>query len=176
MSARIMESSAIHEFIFGNPLLHMRFSMAIELLARLVVANPRPVTAASLSEASGHSPRAVRALLATLHGSGLICQDPQARDAWSCSAGSGTLTLADIFRSVSEPPPAGRKKPEAADETRSAAQQSVDLLLMQATMSINQIVLQHLQSFDLSRLKAVSPAASLHVFRPRTRAYVAEPV
>jgi hypothetical protein len=52
-----------------------------------------------------------------------------------------------------------RKKDDApAEDVRSAAQQSVALLLMQATMAINQTVLRHLQNVDLGRPKAVGSA------------------
>lgn len=180
MNPRIVEAPAIPEFIFGDQQLHARFSMAIELLARIVIANPRPVTTAALSEALGHSPRAARSLLGSLHQSGLLSQDEKTRDAWYCTSPLGTITLADVFRSVAgTAPEAPRKKktePQAADETRSAAQQSVDLLLMQATMAINQVVLQHLQAFDLGRLKAVRSPGGQYPFHYSTRSYIAEPV
>lgn len=179
MNARAMEPSAIHEFIFGDQQLHARFSMAIELLARIVIVHPRPVTTADLSELIGQSSRTVRVLLTSLHQSGLLCQDEKARDAWFCSSALGSITLADIFRSVSGAMPDSRKKkcePQSACESRTAAQQSVDLLLMQATMAINQVVLQHLQSFDLGRLKAVGPSGSSHRFNSSVRSYIAEPV
>ena len=179
MNARAMEPAAVPEFIFGDQQLHARFSMAIELLARIVIANPRPVTTAALSESLGQSARTVRALLGNLQQSGLLSQDDKARDAWYCGSPLGTITLADVFRSVSSavPDASRRKKVEpAADETRSAAQQSVELLLMQATMSINQVVLQHLQAFDLGRLKALRTSGGLHPFHYSTRTYIAEPV
>lgn len=180
MNPRAMEPQTIPEFIFGDQQLHARFSIAIELLARIVIANPRPVTTAALSEALGQSPRTVRSLLGNLHQSGLLSQDDKTRDAWYCASPLGTITLADVFRSVAGavPEPARRKKaePQSADETRSAAQQSVDLLLMQATMAINQVVLQHLQAFDLGRLKALRSPGGLHPFHYPSRSYIAEPV
>ena len=68
------------------------------------------------------------------------------------------------------------RKASAADESRSAEQQGIDLLLMQATMSINQVVLQHLQAFDLGRLLAVRASGGLRPFNASTRSYIAEPV
>ena len=180
MNAHAAEFSAIPAFLFGDQQLHARFSTAIELLARIVVATPRPLTTAELAEALGHAPRTVRTLLVNLHQSGLLSQDEKARDAWYCSSSLGTITLADVFRSVAaaqqDAPRRKKAEVQASDEVRSAAQQSVDLLLMQATMAINQVVLQHLQAFDLGRLKAVrSTGAGLHL-SASTRTYVAEPV
>lgn len=178
MNARAMETPGIPEFIFGDQQLHTRFSMAIELLARIVIANPKAVTATALAESLGQSARSVRTLIASLHQSGLLTQDEKVRDAWYCASPLGTITLADVFRSVAgAAEETRRKKAEpAADEARTAAQQSVDLLLMQATMSINQVVLQHLQAFDLGRLKAVRSSGGLHPAHYSTRSYIAEPL
>lgn len=182
MSAIVLDPSAVGEFIFGDQLLHSRFSTAIELLVRIVIAHPRPVTTATLCETTGQTPRQVRALLNNLHQSGLLDQDHKNKDAWYCPASLNEVTLADIFRSVATAMPEAsvsrsRKRDVAeSDEMRSTAQQSVDLLLMQATMAINQVVLQHLQAFDLGRLKAVASSGSLRMFNSGVRSYIAEPV
>jgi len=176
MNTRAVEHTVIPEFIFGDQQLHARFSIAIELLARIVIANPRAATTSELADAVRQTPRTVRALLIDLHQSGLLCRDDQTRDAWFCAAHLETITLADIFRSVASND-TRRKKPDAnaPEEARSAAQQGVDLLLMQATMAINQVVLQHLQAFDLGRLKAVRSGGA-YSFPAATRSYIAEPV
>lgn len=178
MNARAMEAPGIPEFIFGDQQMHARFSMAIELLARIIIANPRTLTTTTLAESLGQSVRSVRAVLGNLHQSGLLGRDETTRNGWYCASPLGMITLADVFRSVaSAAEDSRRKKAEpATDDTRSAAQQSVDLLLMQATMSINQVVLQHLQAFDLGRLTAVRSSGSLHPFHFSTRSYIAEPV
>lgn len=178
MNARAMEP-AMQEFILGDLLLHTRFSMAIELLARLVMASPRTLTAAQLAEASGDSPRNVRALLVSLREAGLVFVDPKHKDAWSCPCAPGTFTLADVFLCVSTAKSdltAAKKRTDADSAFPSAAQAGVELLLMQATMAVNQLVLQHLQSFDLSRLKAMSPASGWHAGLSAARGYEAEPV
>jgi DNA-binding IscR family transcriptional regulator len=177
MNAVAMEPSAIGEFVFGDQSLHVRFSTAIALLAAIVMAYPRPMSTATLAESLGESTRTIRALLACLQRSGLIFQDDKTRDAWKCPATPGEVTLADVFRSVaSEWTPPRRKKAEGvSEEPKSTAQLGVDLLLMQATMAINQVVLQHLQSFDLGRLKAVGSPVCFRPFSASVRSYVAEP-
>lgn len=177
MNARAMEP-AMQEFILGDLLLHTRFSMAIELLARLVLASPRSLTAAQLAQTSGHSPRAVRALLASLHESGLVVVDGKLKDGWSCACTSGNFTLADVFLCVStahSEPASTRKRNDADGASPSTTQAGVELLLMQATMAINQLVLQHLQSFDLSCLKAMSHGSCWHAGMSAARGYEAEP-
>lgn len=178
MNARAMEP-VLQEFILGDLLLHTRFSMAIELLARLVLASPRSMTSAQLGEACGQSPRTVRTLLTSLRQSGLVVIDGKLKDAWSCPCAPETFTLADVFLSVSaakpEPTPA-KKRNDAEGGSSTVAHAGVELLLMQATMAVNQLVLQHLQSFDLSRLKAMSHASGWHAGLSAARSCKAEPV
>lgn len=182
MSATVLEPAAVGEFIFGDQLLHSRFSTAIELLVRIVIAHPRPVTTAALCETTGQTPRQVRGLLNSLHQSGLLHQDHKNKDTWHCPPSLNAVTLADVFRCVvtgtTDAGASRRTKRDVAesDEVRSTAQQSVDRLLMQATMAINQVVLQHLQAFDLGRLKAVASCGSLPMFSSSVRSYIAEPV
>ena len=177
----VKATPVLDEFIFGDQLLHARFSMAIELLAHIVIANPEAVTTVALSGALGQPQRVVRSLLASLNRSGLVYQDEKKRDAWYCPSSLNTITLAHIFRSVSETTldsaSSRKKKPEqqGLDTERAAARQSIDLLLMQATMAINQVVLQHLQSFDLGRLKALASSSALPAFSASVRAYTPEP-
>jgi len=178
MNARAMEP-VLQEFILGDLLLHTRFSMAIELLARLVLASPRTLTAGELAEACGQSSRTVRTLLASLRASGLVIVDGKCKDAWSCPCAPESFTLADVFLSVSAAktePPSARKRNDADGASSPAAHAGVELLLMQATMAVNQLVLQHLQSFDLSRLKAMSHASGWHVGLSGARACQAEPI
>lgn len=183
MSAHGTEQpSSVQEFLFGDALLHTRFSMAIDVLARLVMAHPRSMTAAALAEASGQTARSVRALLGNMQVCGLVHPDDKIRDAWSCLATPSKVTLADVFRSVSiaRADAASAKKAEepkdSSDGTHSPARASVDLLLMQATMAINQVVLQHLQSFDLGKLKAVSTGGSFRMLKSKSCDYIPEPL
>lgn len=178
MNAVAMEPGAIGEFVFGDHTLHARFSMAIELLARLVMAYPRSVSTAAIAESLGESTRVVRGMLGCLQKFDLVSQDEKTRDAWICAAMPGDVTLADVFRCIASDwtPPRRKKDDATAGEPKSAAQAGVDLLLMQATMAINQVVLQHLQSFDLGRLKAVGSPVSFRAFSPNLRPYVAEPM
>lgn len=180
MNARAMEMPAIQEFILGDEQLHARFSLAIELLVRILTASLQPVTTAALADAVGQSPRTVRSLLASLHQSELLHQDGEEKDAWSVATPLNAITLADIFCSVASAASdaSRRKRPEStpSDEARTASQQGVELLLMQATMAINQTVLQHLQAFDLGKLKAVGSSSGIHRFHPSVRSCVAEPI
>lgn len=175
MNAQCRESSAADEFLFCDQHFHARFSLAIELLARIVTARQHKITTQALCETLAHSPRTVRPLLASLHQAGLLQQDDREKDAWCCPSSLDAITLADIYRCVaaSMPEPARKRKSPApaAEGARGAASQNIELLVMQATMGINQVVLQHLQSFDLGRLKAVGATGTFHrpLFSARSR-------
>lgn len=183
MSAVMLEQpdSSIDEFIFGDQQLHGRFSMAIELLARIVVATPRSVSTTALADELKQPLRIVRTVLDNLYKSGLVCQDEKFKDSWFCTWALGTITLADIFRCVAPAPcnaaiPQKRKSESAiAAIGRNANRQSVDLLLMQATMAINQVVLQHLQQFDLGRLRALTSTDTFRPISSRPHSYTSEP-
>lgn len=168
MSAEAVERAAIPEFIFGDQLLHLRFAMAIELIANVVLAYPRNITTARLAEVLGQPARTLAPILRGLHRAGLVEQADT--DAWYCDTALSRITLADVFCSVAEAPAAAQKrKAEPDGDSRSGAQQSVDLLLMQATMAINQVVFQRLQGFDLERLRALSGSGALESVYARTR-------
>jgi hypothetical protein len=176
------QPSSVQEFLFGDALLHTRFSMAIDVLARLVMAHPRSMTTAALAEASGQTARSVRTLLGNMQLCGLVHPDDKVRDAWNCPAAPGKVTLADVFRSVSiarADAPSTKKAEgpkDSSDDIHSSTRAGVDLLLMQATMAINQVVLQHLQSFDLGKLKAVSAGSSFRMLMAKSCDYIPEPV
>lgn len=181
MSAVAMDQPSSGEFIFGDQQLHVRFFTAIELLAQIVISTPRPVSEIALCEALGKPMRVVRALLHSLCKSGLVSQDEKAKDAWYCAGTLGAITLADIFRCVSsatvESAALRKRKSDItlSVASRTTTQQSVDLLLMQATMAVNQVVLRHLQQFDLGRLRAVASAVPFRGLNARLGAYSPEP-
>lgn len=172
---------AADAFIFGDQLLHVRFFTAIELLAQIMKAAPGAMTSAKLAENIGQPQRWVRTLLRSLVEYGLIAQDEKSRDAWRCPGRLSAVTLADIFRCMSAVATESDVLRKAicgtalAPPSGSTTRQSVDLLLMQATMTVNQVVLQQLQQFDLGRLMAVASARQFAGLRLRPRSYSSEP-
>lgn len=156
------ERRAAAEFIFGDQLLHVRFFTAIELLAQVMKAAPGAVASATLAENVGQPKRWIRTLLRSLSEHGLIAEDEKSKESWRCPGRLNAVTLADIFNCMSAVATESDVLRKAVCETAmisplpSTTRQSVDLLLMQATMTVNQVVLQQLQQFDLGRLMAVA--------------------
>jgi DNA-binding IscR family transcriptional regulator len=145
------------EFILGNATLHLQLSTALAVMTQLICNASRPPTAQQLSESMGVSLRYLRKLLRTLATGGLLKPHEKNADTWVCTQPPHTVSLADIYHCLTS------EKDESTAPFIDAAQpdattSTAELLMMQATMAINQIVLQHLQRFDLGRLKVAESA------------------
>lgn len=147
------EPDSADEFLFGDPLLHARLLTAGELVACLMQAAPTALSTAALAEHIGQ-PLAqvqVQTLLEGLQRTGLIHRDETHGNAWYRHPQGETVTLAEIFLSMSRlatTPASDGGMP--GTPTRSLHQQ-IDMLLGQATMSVNQLVVRQLRQFDLGR-------------------------
>jgi DNA-binding IscR family transcriptional regulator len=158
------------EFILGNATLHLQLSTALAVMTQLICNASRPPTAQQLSESLDVSLRYLRKLLRTLSAGGLLKPHEKNADTWVCTRPPHTISLADIYHCLMS------EKDEASTPFIAAAQSdattsTAELLMMQATMAINQIVLQHLQRFDLGRLK-VAESAMLFTASLREKARV----
>lgn len=156
------------EFILGNATLHMQLSTALAVMTQLICNASRPPTAQQLSDTLDVSLRYLRKLLRTLSAGGLLKPHEKSADTWVCARVPHSISLADIYHCLVSDREDDRSPftvPPQADASMAAS----DLLMMQATMAINQIVLQHLQRFDLGRLKAAE-SAMLYTASLRERA------
>ena len=158
------------EFILGNATLHLQLSTALAVMTQLICNASRPPTAQQLSESMDVSLRYLRKLLRTLSSGGLLRPHDKNADTWVCTRPPHTVSLADIYHCLMS------EKEETSAPFIAAAQSdattsTAELLMMQATMAINQIVLQHLQRFDLGRLK-VAESAMLFTASLREKARV----
>ncbi|HVL75693.1 MAG TPA: hypothetical protein VM406_06730 [Noviherbaspirillum sp.] len=172
MNAAAAERAMIPPFIFGDPQLHARFSTAITLMTQIMRAAPAGVPTAQLAATLGQSARALAPVLRALCAASLIERADDVRasgEAWLSRRNPRGITLADLFCSVANMPGNTNRSPAGVDDDgHCAARQAVELLLMQATMSINQVVLQRLQAFDLERLTAIGRKGALDSVYART--------
>ncbi|WP_420475404.1 Rrf2 family transcriptional regulator [Noviherbaspirillum sp. ST9] len=145
------------EFILGNATLHLQLSTALAVMTQLICNASRPPTAQQLSETLDVSLRYLRKLLRTLSAGGLLKPHEKNADTWTCTRAPHTISLADVYHCLIADREEG-KAPFIATAQADASTSTSDLLMMQATMAINQIVLQHLQRFDLGRLKVAESA------------------
>lgn len=145
------------DFILGNATLHLQLSTALAVMTQLICNASRPPTAQQLSESMDMSLRYLRKMLRTLSAGGLLKPHEMNSDTWVCTRAPHTISLADIYHClISEKEEA--TAPFVAATQSDASSSASDLLMMQATMALNQIVLQHLQQFDLGRLKVAESA------------------
>lgn len=156
--------SPADDYILGNGALHQRFRLATEIVGALASHAPRSLTQAELERHTGHPAKDVAKLCMQLARTDVLRVAPGQQDAWLLAAPASALTLEDVFRCVLDMQGA-RGKP-AARTGQQRVSHDIDLLMMQATMAINQSVFKHLRQFSLDRLKArASSVASLGALR-----------
>ncbi|MFZ6772078.1 hypothetical protein ACO0LB_05100 [Undibacterium sp. SXout7W] len=174
--------------VFSDANLNTRFYTAIELLAQIVMVMPRTATVSNLAQITGKTPRVIRSILSTLSKDGLVGRDLKEKDAWHCRDCNGIITLGDVYRCFvrAEEIALEKNAPEMTEETdtefdpevrqlRSAGQHSVDLLMMQVKMTVNRVVVQQLEQFDLGRLRGLASTTSYRRQHARPRGYIPEP-
>ncbi|RZI43858.1 hypothetical protein EGT07_00010 [Herbaspirillum sp. HC18] len=142
----------VEDCILGNGALHDRFFATTEILAKLVSRAPRAVSLAQLEEATGRPGKELSKLCNGLLRAGLLRQDPLDANKWSLTCDPSMVTLEDVYRCVLAEQPS-RSRASAKSSASDRARNDVDLLVMQAMITINQSVFKHLRQFSLDRLK-----------------------
>jgi DNA-binding IscR family transcriptional regulator len=145
------------EYLLGNSSLHLQLSTALAVMTHLICNVSRPPNAQQMSESMELSSRHLRKLMRTLSAGGLLQPHASRVDTWICPHPPHTISLADIYQCLTRADDDGGA-PFIPPPQVDAAGSSADLLMMQATMAINQTVMQQLQRFDLGRLKAAESA------------------
>ncbi|RZI44467.1 hypothetical protein EGT07_03350 [Herbaspirillum sp. HC18] len=150
--------SPIDNTILGNSASYERLCMITEVLGKFVSHAPRAVSLAQLEAYTGRSGRDLLKLCAMLVREQLLRLQPGQPQHWTLACEANRLTLEDAFRCVMAEQAARERRGKARFEPMvdDAPSRDVDLLVMQATMGINQSVSQHLRQFSLDRLKVTA--------------------
>lgn len=138
----------IDSYLLGDAVLHNRLSITTAILGEMVMRAPRSVSVAKLEEVIGYPAQELEKLCRHLWHRDLLQPDPAIAGHWMLAGSPSDITLEHVFRTVlSEQPPRGllSMPPTLAHD--------VDLLVMQATVEVNQSVFNHLRRFSLDRLK-----------------------
>jgi DNA-binding IscR family transcriptional regulator len=148
----------VDDFIFGNGALHERFCFTTQVLAVLVTSAPRSISIAQIQQYIARPARDIEKVCDGLHESMLIEPDAVIRGNWSLACEPSSVTLEDVFRFVislysGRPLRARQESGEGEQLTM-----GVDLLVMQATMAVNQSVYKQLRQFPLDRLRMSATA------------------
>lgn len=138
----------------GDGAFYNRLCLATEVLGRFVSCAPKSLDIGQLASATRGTPREVGRLCRLLCEDGLLVREPGRRGAWRLACDPSTVTLEDAFRCMMAQPSRG-KAPSVGNEENAAdsVESEVDVLVMQATMTVNQSVLQLLRRFSLDRLR-----------------------
>lgn len=148
------------DYILGNGALHDRFRLATAILGALVSNAPRPMSMSQLEDHTGRPAKELVKLCGNLWRALLMRPDASLHDGWVLAGPPNAVTLEDVFRCVLDTQPGHRKTTTAKADHPDRTHHDVDLLVMQATMAINQSVFQHLRRFSLDRLKASASGMS----------------
>jgi DNA-binding IscR family transcriptional regulator len=148
----------VDDYILGNGVLHDRFRVTTEILSALVSCAPRSLSMAQLQSYTGRPTRELTKLCGALWRSTLTQPDANARGNWMLACAPSTVTLEDVFRCVIADQPQMPKPTIVKPDEDNQRHHDIDLLVMQATMAINQSVFRHLRQFSLDRLKVSSAA------------------
>lgn len=160
--------SSVDQYILGNSALYERLCLITEVLGKFVSCAPRAVMLAQLEQQTGRPAKELQKLCGVLCREQLLSPHPEQPHSWLLACEASQVTLEDAFRCVVAEK-TQRAKPKTAtasvEESGTAPRREVDLLVMQATMGINQSVFQHLRQFSLDRLK-MTAAGMLPSRRP----------
>jgi DNA-binding IscR family transcriptional regulator len=147
--------SAVDQYILGSGVLYERLCLITEVLGRFVSSAPRAVDIAQLEKHTGRPAKELLRLCAMLCREQLLQPHPGQVRCWELARDASQVTLEDAFRCAMNEQ-AARARPgrvKASVVADAAPRREVDMLVMQATMGINQSVFQHLRQFSLDRLK-----------------------
>jgi DNA-binding IscR family transcriptional regulator len=148
----------VDDYIFGNGALHERFRITTQALAVLVTCAPRSVSISQIQKYLRCSARDIEKLFDSLQEPMLVQADPDKRGSWRLACEPSLVTLEDVFRFVISS--YTNRMPQLSQDAEPAEQLvlDVDLLVMQATMAVNQGVCRQLRQFSLDRLRISSAA------------------
>lgn len=141
---------------FGDDALYARLCLTTEILSKFVACAPRCIDLEQLAAETGHSAREVARLCDILCREQLLQPADHRKRAWQLACEPSAVTLEDAYRCALARQARPRPRAKADSAAEEPAQRDVDLLLMQASMSVNQSVFRLLRQFSLDRLKVTA--------------------
>ena len=139
---------ALDEFLFADFLMDQKFRFVTEILEMFVNSPSQNLSTALLAETTGRSTREVTQICKKLQLTGMVQPAGNSSKAWKLTGDPGSITLEDVYRGMIATPQVAQEAAPEMEQTR-----SVDLLIMQATMEVNQSIFKHLRQFSLGRPK-----------------------
>lgn len=148
---------SLDDYILGNSKLHAQLVTATRILAMLAASAPQCVTLATMQRDSGGSARELRKICEDFNHAGYTSTPKKMRDAWMLHCDLSSVTLADVYlAAIASPGKQSGAGATGATAQASRQQNNLDLILMQATMTINQSLFRLLRQFTLDRLNVAA--------------------
>lgn len=164
---------AIDDCIFGNGRLHAQLAIATKILALLAAGAPQHVTLEAMQRATRRPAMELRKICRSFNQAGFVTAAKDSHDAWVLHCDLASVTLEDVYLAIIASSGNSKKSTTGATEAAASPQQNnLDLLLMQATMSINQSLFRLLRQFRLDRLQIASTADTSSPSQAYSRTYI----
>lgn len=146
----------LDNYILRNSALHDQFCTTTKILGKLLASDPQPVSIAKLKIHTNRPAVELMKICNDLSRMRLLQAHDDLRDGWTLACAPGAVSLEHVFLCViasqrNTQPKCGKHPAKPCNPNH--IHHDVDLLVMQATMAINQSVLQHLRRFSLDHLK-----------------------
>jgi DNA-binding IscR family transcriptional regulator len=134
-------------FLFADSQIDQKFRMTAEILEQFVANRSQVMSIAYLADHTGHSVREITQVCKKLQVAGLVKSSKNSSKVWMLVCDPNTITLEDVYRGViaNSRPFHDNANPQPENS------RGVDLLIMQATMEVNQSIFKHLRQFSLGR-------------------------
>lgn len=164
---------ALDDSIFGNSTLHAQLAIATKILALLAANAPQCVTLEAMQSATRRSALELRKICKGFNHAGFVTTPEESHDAWTLHCDLGTVTLEDVYLAIIASSGSNKKSATGAAEPAASPQQNnLDLILMQATMSINQSLFRLLRQFRLDRLQIATATGASNPSQAYSRTYI----
>ena len=162
-------------YILGNSALHAQLTIATKILALLAANAPQGVTLEAMQSASGRSALELRKICKGFNRAGFVTTPKESHEAWMLDCDLATVTLEDVYLAVTAGSGSSKKSATDTNSTANEAspqQNNLDLILMQATMSINQSLFRLLRQFRLDRLQIATATGASSPSPAYSRTYI----
>lgn len=139
------------ECILDKGSAYVRFRIAIRVMQEVLAAAPDPVGTDALERAAGCSPWLLGRVCANLEHAGMLSPAGDAKDAWQPGPPAFSATLADILCSEIVQQAHKREKTLPSRDSDFLRRCDMSAFVLQATININQTVLEQLRRFPLRK-------------------------
>lgn len=147
---------------------YARFRIAIRVVQEVMAAAPEAVNPTQLERLTGAPAATLVRVCASLSRAGILAQSLQVRGSWLPGDAAAGATLADILCCEIDCRNVRRERTVQPSDALTARRQDMDAFVLQATMKINQIILEQLREFPLKRLIHANPEA-VSAYKPERR-------